>query len=190
MGSEPGVGSGSASTTTAPAVEGAPTTAGTAANLLVYFPKGHTVTALIRFDRLRGTEWAAPTERLLRPMPDYQILFGTADAQIANKLETLVISTPVPKDATATTLVARTKLSRAALRDFLGATNPVTWSASKGGLLGKRGCRNTRVSLPFKMVHLAQPVLDRHRAPAAEICRPWRPQLPPCSRDRAIGRIR
>ena len=134
----PGVGSGSAGPTTEPGVEGAPTTAGTAANLISYFPKGHVVTALIRFDRLRGTEWSQQTERLLRPMPDYQILFGPNDAQIADKLDTLVISSPAPKDATATTLVAHTKLPRAALRDFLGKTNPVAWSAAKGGMLGTR----------------------------------------------------
>jgi len=124
--------------TNEPAVEGEPTTAGTAANLLAYFPEGHVVTALIRFDRLRGTEWAAPTERLLRPLPDYQLLFGTRDAGIADKLETLVISSPRPRDAAATTLVARTTLARAELRRFLGAITPVTWSSAKGGLLGKR----------------------------------------------------
>lgn len=134
----PGAGSGSAGATTEPAVDGAPTTAGTAANLLSYFPQGHVVTALIRFDRLRGTEWAGQTERLLRPMPDYQILFGPTDAQIATKLDTLVISSPSPRDATATTLVAHTHLARAALRDFLAGTSPVAWSAAKGGLLGKR----------------------------------------------------
>ena len=135
---EQGAGSGSAGLTNEPAVDGAPTTAGTAANLLTYFPPGHVVTALIRFDRLRGTEWQAQTERLLRPMPDYQALFGGADTQLGDKLDTLVISTPSPKDASATTLVARTKLDRADLRAFLEATAPVTWSAAKGGLLGKR----------------------------------------------------
>ena len=84
-----------------PAVAGAPTTAGTAANLLTYFPAGHVVTALIRFDRLRGTEWAIQAERLLRPMPDYQVLFGPRDAKLVDKLETLVISSPRPRDATA-----------------------------------------------------------------------------------------
>jgi hypothetical protein len=121
-----------------PAVDGEPTTAGTAANLLAYFPPGHVVSALIRFDRLRGTEWAAQTERLLRPMPDYQLLFGARDADITGKLETLAISTPQPRDAAATTLVARTELSRPALRDALGQGSPVTWSAARGGLLGRR----------------------------------------------------
>jgi hypothetical protein len=121
-----------------PAVEGEPTTAGTAANLLAYFPDGHVVTALIRFDRLRGTEWSAQAERLLRPLPDYRWLFGSRDANITDKLETLVISTPRPRDAAATTLVARTLLPRPALREFLAATTPVTWSVATGGLLGKR----------------------------------------------------
>ena len=158
-----GSGSGVPGQTDEPAVEGAPTTAGTAANLLTYFPQGHILTALIRFDRLRGTEWAAQTERLLFPMPDYRLLFRGADARITDKLETLVISTPAPRDATATTLVGRTALGRAALRDFLGASSPVTWSTAKGGLLGKRTGRmfpgDKRVILsPFKSWFLlAQP---------------------------------
>jgi len=137
-----GSGSGRPGQTDEPAVEGAPTTAGTAANLLTYFPKGHIVTALIRFDRMRGTEWAAQTERLLRPMPDYQLLFGGSDdAKIVDKLEMLVISSPKPKEASATTLVARTVMSRSALRDFLGASSKVAWSSTRGGLLGTRSGR-------------------------------------------------
>jgi hypothetical protein len=141
-GEQVGSGSGIAGTTNDPAVDGAATTAGTAANLLAYFPAGHEVTALIRFDRLRGTEWAAQTERLLRPMPDYRVLFGPRDAKIFEKLETLVISTPAPRDATATTLVGRTRLNRGALRDFLSAATPIAWSGAKGGLLGKRTGRS------------------------------------------------
>ncbi|MGE3456634.1 MAG: hypothetical protein AB7O24_16100, partial [Kofleriaceae bacterium] len=158
-----GSGSGVAGMTTEPAVDGAPTTAGTASNLLTYFPAGHVVTAMIRFDRLRGTEWSAQTERLLQPMPDYRVLFGQHDAKIADKIDTLVISTPRPRDATATTLVARTQLSRAQLREFLGATTTVTWSTSRGGMLGKRAANkhpgDQRVFLsPFKnWFLLAQP---------------------------------
>jgi len=160
-----GAGSGTAAAglTTEPAVEGAPTSAGTAANLLAYFPKGHAATALIRFDRLRGTEWAVPTERLFRPMPDYRVLFGTTDAKVADRLDTIIISTPEAQNAIATTLVARTRLDRASLRAFLAAVNPVTWSASKGGLLGRRGGKifpqDKRVFLsPFKgWFLLAQP---------------------------------
>jgi hypothetical protein len=139
-GSGSGAGSGSGSAMeTEQAVEGAPTTAGTAANLLSYFPPGHLVTMLIRFDRLRGTEWAAPTEKLLRPLPDYHGLFGDREASIGDKLDTLVISSPRPKDATATTLVAHTQMSRREMRDFLANPDvPIAWTAAKGGMLGKR----------------------------------------------------
>jgi hypothetical protein len=122
---------------TQPGVDGAPTTAGTAANLLAYFPPGHVVSVLVRFDRMRGSEWATASEQLFRPMPDYRGLFGDRDAGIANKLDMLVISSPRPRDATATTLVMHTTQSRAQIRDLL-ASNPIAWSAAKGGMLGKR----------------------------------------------------
>ncbi len=140
-------------TETAAAVDGAPTTAGTAANLLAYFPAGHVVTALVRFDRLRGTEWAALAEKILRPLPDYQVLFDPQHPpHLADKLDTLVISTPAPRDATATTLVAHTSITRAVLRDTLAAQ--FTWSPAKGGMLGRRAAppnKDPRVVLaPFR----------------------------------------
>jgi hypothetical protein len=133
-----GSGSGIPGMTDEPAVDGAPTSAGTAANLLAYFPAGHIVALLIRFDRLRGTEWAGETEGLLKPLPDYRGLFGGKDASIADRLETLIISSPRPRDATATTLVARTSMSRKQMRDFLGNGTAITWSTARGGMLGKR----------------------------------------------------
>jgi len=132
-------GSGSAAETL-PAVDGAPTTAGTAANLLAYLPAGHVITALVRFDRLRGTEWAEQTERLLRPLPDYQGLFGKRDAHLATAIDALVISSPRPRDATATTLVMKAHVARADVRALLAnPTAPFTWSAASGGLVGRRG---------------------------------------------------
>jgi len=136
---EQGSGSGVAGMDTQPAVDGAPTSAGTAANLLAYFPPGHVVTALVRFDRLRKTEWAAPAERLFRPMPDYQALFGERAANVGDSFDTLVISSPRPRDATATTLVVHSTLTRPQLRDYLtSSTTPIAWSAAKGGMLGTR----------------------------------------------------
>lgn len=139
---EVGSGSGVAGMDNQPAVEGAPTTAGTAANLLAYFPAGHQVTALVRFDRLRKTEWAPLAERLLWPMPDYQGLFGAKEAALSDKLDTLVISTPEPRDASATTLVVHSTLGRPQLRALLTKPDtPIAWSASKGGMLGRRSGR-------------------------------------------------
>ena len=134
-----GSGSGIAGMDNQPAVDGAATSAGTAANLLAYFPVGHTISALVRFDRLRGTEWQQAAEELFRPMPDYQSLFGTRNAGIADKLDMLVISTPRPKDAAATTLVMQTHLPRSSIRDLLSnAGTPIAWSATRAGALGKR----------------------------------------------------
>lgn len=172
---EAGSGSGTAGTDNLPEVDGAPTTAGTAANLLAYFPAGHQVTALIRFDRLRNTEWAEPAEKLFRPMPDYRALFGDRLAGVGDKLDALVISTPRPRDAAATTLVVHSQLTRPQLRDFLANRDtPIAWSATKGGLLGKRSGKlfqgDKRVLLsPWKnWVVLAQPEdLGGVTAPAA-----------------------
>jgi hypothetical protein len=133
-----GSGSGQPGMTDEPAVAGDPTSPGTAANLLAYFPPGHVVTALIRFDRLRGTEWAEQTERLLEPLPDYHGLFGGKSAKLGDRLDTLVISSPRPRDATATTLVAHTPMSRPDMRTFLADGAPITWSTARGGMLGKR----------------------------------------------------
>jgi hypothetical protein len=134
-----GSGSGIAGMDEQPAVEGAPTSAGTAANLLAYFPPGHTLSVLVRFDRLRDSEWAKAAEELFRPMPDYQVLFGSRSADIATKLDMLVISTPRPRDAAATTLVMKTTLPRSSVRDLLAnPAAPIAWSAARGGALGTR----------------------------------------------------
>lgn len=136
---ETGSGSGAPGVDNQPAVAGAPTTAGTAANLLAYFPAGHQVTALIRFDRLRNTEWADPAEQLFKPMPDYQGLFGSKDVAIGSKFDTLVISSPRPRDASATTLVVHAPIPRPELRDFLANPDtPITWTLTKGGMFGQR----------------------------------------------------
>ncbi|MBX3160778.1 MAG: hypothetical protein KF773_32735 [Deltaproteobacteria bacterium] len=139
-GSGGGSGPGGGSDGDAPPVIAAtvPTSIGMTANLIDYFPPGQGATVLIRFDRLRGTEWTKQTERLFHPMPDYRELFGKRDADIGDKLETLVIASTDLDDVTATTLVGRTRLLRTALREFLGKVAPVEWSASRAGLLGRR----------------------------------------------------
>jgi hypothetical protein len=139
---------------------------GTGANLLSYFPKGHVVTLLLRFDRLRGTEWAPATEAVLAPMPDYQTIIGDRPVHIADVFDTLVISTPSPRDVEATTLVGRSVMAPADLRALLDHDGaPVAWSPASGGALGRRraGARvfpgDRRVFLsPFAgWIVLAQP---------------------------------
>lgn len=116
-----------------------PTSAGTAANLLAYFPKGHLVTVLVRFDRLRGTRWAEPSEAIFAPMPDYRSLFGGGQPRLVERFDTLVISSPRPRDPTATTLAGRSAMSRRELRElFQRQGTPITWSTVSGGALGER----------------------------------------------------
>lgn len=139
---------------------------GTASNLLSYFPAGQVVTVLVRFDRLRGTEWGIAGEKILTPMPDYQMLIGPRRLRIADLFETLVISTSNPQNIVSTTLVGRTTRSSEDVRDILDQSDaPVTWSVARGGALGRRGAGDRvypgdpRVFLmPFRgWVVLAQP---------------------------------
>lgn len=113
--------------------------AGTAANLLAYAPAGHVVTLLVRLDRLRGTEWADRVEGMLAPLPDHDALIGEEDVKITEAFETLVVSSHEPSRADATTLVARSALAPAALRDLIDRPDaPVRWTPTRGGALGRR----------------------------------------------------
>jgi len=128
--------------------------AGTAADLRTFFPSGHVVSVLIRLDRLRDTEWAPQVDAIFAPMPDYRSLVGGADVKLTDSFETLAISSPQPRDATATTLVVRAKVAPPALRDLLDATDaPVVWSAVVGGALGRRA-RSPRVFAGDRRVFL------------------------------------
>ncbi len=112
---------------------------GSDADLVAYFPKGELVTAMIRFDRLRGTEWAEQAEAILAPMPDYRTLVGSRKVSLADIFETFVISSPRPRDATATTLVGRVRLGQAEMRAFIDHPEArVQWSSVRGGILGRR----------------------------------------------------
>jgi hypothetical protein len=113
---------------------------GTQADLIAYFPKGFVVAAMLRFDRIRGTRWQRPTERLFTPMPDHRTIIGDRDLHIGDLFDTFVIASPEPTDATRTTLVARVAITRPKLRDLVDEPEtPVAWSIATGGLYGKRG---------------------------------------------------
>jgi hypothetical protein len=121
-------------------VESVANATGASANLLAYAPAGHVVTALVRFDRVRKTRWAAPIEKLFSPMPDHQTIVGDRALKLSELFESLVISSPEPTDPRQTTLVVRTALTRATLRDTLDEPDaPVRWTVSAGGMHGARG---------------------------------------------------
>lgn len=139
----PRVDAGAAVATTGPADHtgsaGPRTSSGTAANLLAYAPAGHVVTLLARMDRLRATPWVDQIEAMLAPLPDHDALIGDEPVRITELFETLVISSPDPDRADATTLVGRTRLAPAAWRDLLDRPDAVvTWTPTVGGALGRR----------------------------------------------------
>jgi hypothetical protein len=114
--------------------------AGTAANLLAYFPDKHVVTVMLRFDRLRGTEWADVAQQVLAVMPDYETLISDPDIVVADKFDLVAMSSPKASDATKTLLAVKSKIGQADLRDFLDEPGaPVSWSRVTGGVLGSRG---------------------------------------------------
>ena len=128
---------------------------GTAANLLNYFPRGHVVTVMARLDRLRGTEWAEQIDNLIKPLPDYYSLAGNQDVRMSDGFDLLVISSPTPTDALATSVMVRTRMTPPEFRDFLDQPDaPVTWSPVKGGTLGKRG-KSARVPATDDRVFLS-----------------------------------
>jgi hypothetical protein len=131
-----GSGSSSGDGTAAAAVALTP---GTGANLLAYFPDGQVVTAMVRFDRIRGTQWQAPIDALFEPMPDHQMLIGGRDLSLADLFDTLVISSQHPTNPIATTLVVKHAVNRPRLRDVLDEPeSPVAWSVAAGGMYGAR----------------------------------------------------
>jgi hypothetical protein len=118
---------------------GGQTSPGTAANLLAYFPKGHVVTAMIRFDRIRGTRWQAPVDDLFRPMPDH-ITVMPPDKGLGDLFDVVVISSFEPSDPRAGTLVVKHHVTRPEEMEILNTSEtPVTWSVARGGAFGKRG---------------------------------------------------
>jgi hypothetical protein len=108
-------------------------------NLLAYLPPGDVVSVLVRFDRLRGWPWAAQAEAILAPMPDYRTLIGKRDVKVSDLFDFIVISTPQPRDVTATTLVGRARLAGPDVRAFINHSEaPVEWYTARGGAAGRR----------------------------------------------------
>src|SRR5262249_9019020 len=102
--SDAGVSSSDATTAVATTTPPTHVSAGTAADLLDCFPQRQTVTVLVRFDRLRATEWAKTVQDVLSLMPDYDTLVRDPDTVIADKLDLVAVSTPRPSDPRVTVL--------------------------------------------------------------------------------------
>jgi hypothetical protein len=133
-------GEGDAGVSEASQPAGAKGPVGVGVDLAPLSPPGDHLAVLIRFDRLRGTDWAPRAEKVLAPMPDYRMIIGNRKLAISDQLDALLISSSDPMDVAATNLAGRTTLEGAALRALLNHSEaPVTWSPARGGALGAIG---------------------------------------------------
>ena len=124
---------------------------GASANLLAYAPGSSVISVLVRLSRLRGTEWAARTESILKPMPDYQMLVGKRTTPLSKAFSTLAISTPNPSYVDATIVAVKTTMSRETLRHYLGQQGiHFQWQATRGGFVGKRPKHTRVLFLPYE----------------------------------------
>jgi hypothetical protein len=133
---------------------------GASADLRVYAPEGDKLAVLLRYDRLKGTPWAALADAIIAPMPDYRSIVGNRKVALADLFQSLLISTRNPTNVRATHLIARTHMSPAEVRRFLDhPLQPVTWSAVRGGALGERQDSPLKVERDRRVYLIPQPGL-------------------------------
>ena len=116
-------------------------------DLNAYGPRGSRLTALLRLDRLRGTDYAAPVDALLTRLPDRRDLLEGTGLDLFDAFDALLIATPHPLDPSVTFLAARHHLDEGALRAALGrgarATDRVlSWHTEDGRPVGERRARH------------------------------------------------
>jgi hypothetical protein len=115
-------------------------------DLNAYGPRGSRLTALLRLDRLRGTDYAAAVDALLMRLPDRRDLLEGTGLDLFGAFDALLIATPHPLDPSVTFLAVRHHVEESALRAALGrgarATDRVlAWRNEAGRLVGERRAR-------------------------------------------------
>jgi hypothetical protein len=115
-------------------------------DLGAYGPDGSRLTVLMRLDRLRGTDYAAPVDELLVWLPDRrELLYGTR-LDLFMDFDALLVATPNPLDPSVTFIAARHHLDDARLRAELNqgakATDrTLTWRTQNGRPIAERRAR-------------------------------------------------
>ena len=160
-------------------------------DLTAYGPKGSRFTALLRLDRLRGTEYAGPVDALLMRLPDRRDLLEGTDLDLFESFDALLIATPHPLDPSVTFLAARHHLDEAALRTALGrgarATDRIlSWHVEAGRPIGERRARHAAdpgapVTRDDRIIVLAAPGLAVVTPPAYRSMLLARPPAPAAS---------
>ena len=117
-------------------------------DLAAYGPTGSRLTVLLRIDRLRGTDYAAPVDDLLMHLPDRRALLQGTGLELFTDFDALLIATPNPRDPGVTFVVARHHVEEEALRAALNrgaraADRPLSWRIQYGRSVGERRVRKT-----------------------------------------------
>jgi hypothetical protein len=118
-------------------------------DLGAYGPTGSRLTVLLRLDRLRGTDYAAPIDDLLMHLPDRRYLLQGTGLELFTDFDALLIATPNPRDPTVTFVVARHHVEEDALRAALSrgaraSDRPLTWRTQHGRPVGERRFRKAQ----------------------------------------------
>ena len=130
-------------------------------DLGAYGPAGSRLTVLMRLDRLRGTDYAAPVDELLMRLPDRRALLGGAGTDLFNDFDALLVATPNPLDPSVTFVAARHHMDEAKLRSVLNqgakaSDHALSWR-TRGGPpdRGATPARGRRPGRPRRSPHPA-----------------------------------
>jgi hypothetical protein len=112
-------------------------------DLGAYAPQGSRLTVLMRLDRMRGTDYAAPVGELLMRLPDGRDFVTGTGLDMFTDLEALLVATPNPLDASVTFVVVRHHLDDAKVRAALtrgakASDYTLTWRMQAGRPVAER----------------------------------------------------
>src|SRR6185503_14750582 len=115
-------------------------------DLGAYGPAGSRLTVLMRLDRLRGTDYAAPVDELLMRLPDRRDFVSGTGLDLFMDFDALLVATPNPLDPTVTFVAVRHHLDDARVRAALnraakGSDHTLTWRTQDGRPVAERRAR-------------------------------------------------
>ena len=114
-------------------------------DLGAYGPEGSRLTVLMRLDRLRGTDYAAPVDELLTRLPDWRDFISGTGLDLFMDFDALLVATPNPLDPSVTFVAVRHHLDDARVRAALNqaakaSDHTLTWR-TQGGVPSPKGTR-------------------------------------------------
>jgi hypothetical protein len=134
-------------------------------DLGAYGPQGSRLTVLMRLDRLRGTDYAAPVDELLMRLPDRRDFVSGTGLDLFMDFDALLMATPNPLDPTVTFVAVRHHLDDARVRVALNqaakaSDHTLTWRMQGGRPIAERHARDANAARrDDRLIVLAAPGL-------------------------------